>query len=109
VSDESTTIVHLAGPCIRFENLQRQRCLWCGSVLVDDDLERMAFPINEDGSVPDPPKGFPFERFVEVTKSGGFRATSVVEVEPLEDGSVRVPDNACMRMPAELTGREVGP
>ena len=124
----STTMIHLAGPCIRFGNLQRQRCSWCGYVMVDDDLSLMAMAIPEctycgswdrqsqcpqsdamdGGHSPytlDPPKGFPFEALVEVTLATGFQGGSVVEVVQEEDGSVKVPENCCMRLPPEMTGR----
>jgi len=137
VSDELvdtavTTMIHIAGPCIQFGTLQRQRCSWCGFVIVDDDLSRMNFRIppcrwcsepwndephegecqrSEDGlhqwGEIEMPKGFPFEQLIEITVDpGGFRMTSLVESEPEADGTVKVPENCCMRLPAEMTGRE---
>ena len=132
-TEATTTMTHVAGPCIQFGSLQRQRCSWCGFVLVDDDLANMAFPIppcrwcnapwnnspqegecqrsldglHQWGEIT-PPSGFPFEQFIEVTVSGGFRGSSLVESEPEADGSVKVPENCCMRLPAELTGRVGG-
>lgn len=37
--------IHIAGFPVRVGNRQRQRCAWCGVVLIDDDLANMAvFP-----------------------------------------------------------------
>lgn len=124
----STTVTHLAGPLIRFGTHQRQRCSWCGYVLIDDDLTRVNAPIEpcsycgtswtdesadetcqrtEDGphrfQPPKPPSGWPFEALVEVTTDGGFRASATVEPHLHADGTCIPPDNACMRVPPELT------
>ncbi len=37
-------VAHIAGPDIRVDNLLRQRCAWCGELLIDYDLERIAVP-----------------------------------------------------------------
>lgn len=77
--------------------------------MVDDDLTRIAVQLPEDGSPPQPPGGFPFESFVTITESDGFRVSQVVdesELVRLDDGSIKVPEDCCMRLPAELTGRE---
>lgn len=131
----STTLIHLAGPCIQYESLQRQRCSWCGIVIVDDDLSRMAVQISpcrrcgaqyhhgvndeERGfcvvgneiethhfEQPALPRGFPVGHFVELTTNGGFRGTMIVDVEPDDEGIVKVPENSCLRLPAELTGEK---
>lgn len=135
--DSVTTTIHLSGPVIAYEARVRQRCAWCGFVICDDDLTRMAFPVepcsrcgvayseetaegeciqgdsvqfgtSHDFAMPDPPKGFVEGAFLEITLDpGGFRGTSVVEPEPSEtEGSVKVPENCCMRLPAELTGEK---
>jgi hypothetical protein len=130
------TIAHLAGACIQYESLQRQRCSWCGAILIDDDLSRMAVQIapcarcgvnymhgqhdEENGycvvgndvrqphyfESPSLPSGFPAGEFVEVTKGGGFRGSSVLEVVATDDGIVTVPTNSCLRLPPQLTGED---
>lgn len=112
--DHVTTTIHLSGPAVEFNGRVRQRCAWCGFVICDDDLTRMAFSVDpcricgatysaetvdavclravEPGGrhafrMPDPPKGFAEGAFLEiVVDPGGFRATSVVEAEPSADG-----------------------
>lgn len=107
--DQVTTTIHLSGPVVTFLGRARQRCVWCGYVITDDELARMAYPLNPDGSDPGPPpRGFAEGVFLEITLDpGGFRGTSIVEAEPSEDGQeghVKVPTNCCMWLPAELTG-----
>lgn len=31
-------IVHLAGPLVTFDNVSRQRCVWCGALIEERDL-----------------------------------------------------------------------
>lgn len=38
-------LVHIAGPAVQIGPLLRQRCAWCGAVLVDYDLTRVAVPV----------------------------------------------------------------
>lgn len=105
---EGTTVSHLSGPAITFGPQVRQRCVWCGFIIEDTDLTRVAVMLNEDGSTP-PWSSFPEHKFLRITGNGGFRGTSVVSEDELfgdEDDSVRVPDDCCMRLPAELTGKE---
>lgn len=113
----ATTIIHLAGPCVQFGSLQRQRCAWCGILIVDDDLSLMAVALNPDGSTPTLPSGFPPGKFIEIMATSthphdGFRALHVLEdvilppdpeCEQHTEASIQVPDNACMWLPAELT------
>jgi hypothetical protein len=43
-----TEIVHIAGPEVRVNTLLRQRCAWCGQMLIDYDLARVAVPEGMD-------------------------------------------------------------
>lgn len=43
-----TYLVHIAGPAIRAANVIRQRCAWCGALLEEHDLDRLAVQV-EDG------------------------------------------------------------
>lgn len=38
-----TALTHIAGTRVRVGSRVRQRCGWCGAVLVDEDLGRAAF------------------------------------------------------------------
>lgn len=95
-----TGVAHLAGPDIEFNthdgHVLRQRCSWCGTTLIDVNLSRIAVPIGQDPTYPHWTVG----SFVEVDmpdKAGGVSFT--VEWEH----PAPVPENACMRMPLEVT------
>lgn len=131
--DQVTTTIHLSGPTIEFNGRVRQRCSWCGFIICDDDLTRMAFQVDpckacgaaysaetaeafcvvvgrkHDFDVMPPPRGFVAGAFLEITVDpGGFRGTSVIEAQPSAEDpeSVKVPEGCCMWLPAELTGTE---
>ncbi len=40
-----TTITHVAGIMLGFGSLRRQRCGWCGALLIDEDLTRIAYAL----------------------------------------------------------------
>lgn len=42
-------MIHFAGVDVHVNALLRQRCAWCGAVLVDYDLERIAVPVGQEG------------------------------------------------------------
>lgn len=97
----------MAGIDIRYENHLRQRCAWCYALLIDDDLTMIQVRTEDlvDGEFI--PAIWPVGAFIQV--EGEFPVmTSVIEVEPHEDGSIRVPDNCCMRLPKEMTASEHG-
>jgi hypothetical protein len=48
------TTVHFAGPVMNIENLIRQRCMWCGDVLIDHDLNHMLVAVVEQNGQPTP-------------------------------------------------------
>jgi hypothetical protein len=109
---ETRTVTHLAGEAILFDGRQRQRCAWCGYVIEDQDLAHVAVMLNEDGSTPEYPH-WPPGAFLRTTTNGGFTGTHIVSDEELayepdevceeHRASVRVPDDCCMRLPAEMT------
>jgi hypothetical protein len=37
-----TEIIHFAGPTLRIGSVVRQRCLWCGALIEELDLDRIA-------------------------------------------------------------------
>lgn len=77
------SVVHIAGPDIRIGEHLRQRCAWCGTVLVDYDLTRIAVPIGQDPT----PGTWPVGGLVEV--DGGVSWTVAHQ-----DGQP-LPPNAC--------------
>jgi len=79
-------VVHIVGVAIEIGPLIRQRCSWCGAVLVDCDLRLMGF---EERTPPE-------ERRPATWTSGGLveidgNMTTVVDHE---DGAV-LPANSC--------------
>ena len=78
--------MHIAGNDLRVGNLLRQRCAWCGAVLVDYDLERIAVPDGQDPT----PATWPIGGLVLVDGN----MTTVVAVAEHMDGT-QLPSNAC--------------
>lgn len=78
----------------------RQRCAWCGAILIDMDLATIAVPIPEDGSDPEPPGTWPVNATIRVDGM----VTYVVPDETSEDGKgIRPPDDACLRLDPTVT------
>ena len=131
--DEIPGLSHVAGVATQYDNRIRQRCQWCGVVIIDQDLSRIGYqicskPITLSGSdwrqvdgitevrcQRDPyhadecseTSEFKFAewtqgKFVFVSDSTNPKAYWSVD---WEDGDP-VPQNACLRLPAELTGSE---
>lgn len=87
------TVVHIAGlPVVVDGTQQRQRCSWCGAVLLDNDLARMMVPVGQEGGEP-----ATWEVGSLVAVDGGISYV----VEPVED---KLPDEACARLPHDVTG-----
>lgn len=40
----TTPVIHIAGADVGFNNLLRQRCAWCGAILIDQDLTLVLVP-----------------------------------------------------------------
>lgn len=41
-------VVHIAGREVQIGALLRQRCSWCGALLIDYDISRIAVPVGQD-------------------------------------------------------------
>lgn len=53
-----TAVVHIAGEVITVSGRHmRQRCSWCGAVLIDYDLTMIAVPVGQDPTPPTWPVG----------------------------------------------------
>jgi hypothetical protein len=103
----SGAVLHLVGPAIAVGTIRRQRCMWCGALLQEDDLARMAWSLNEDGSDPGPPGAWPAGEVVSV-EDGNPRVMSVVPEDEWPDsaaapGVKRLPDGCCALLDAEVT------
>lgn len=89
------TVTHAAGASVQFGTLLRQRCEWCGSILIDVDLARISVPVGQDPTYPTWEPG----KFVDAVmpdQQGGMQALNDWTEGP-------VPETSCMRMPPELT------
>lgn len=96
---DSRTVTHLAGAAVEYQHesgrILRQRCSWCGALLVDENLDRIAVPVGQEGPIPTWELG----RFVDVVSPDGRGG-----VWSLNDWTTgAVPQTACMRMPPEAT------
>lgn len=94
--------VHVAGLPLRIGPRFRQRCAWCGAVLIDDDLSQMAF---SPGSNPSP-SYWEIGGLVAVAgeRSGSrpsFLSTGRKIDEETPDDPL--PANACARLPDDVT------
>lgn len=74
----------------------RQRCAWCGDVLVEHDLTRVAVPIGTDPT----PATWPAGALVRVDGNLSIVADSIAD----ESGSAELPLDACARNPLTLPG-----
>ena len=86
-----TEVVHIAGIDLRVGDQYRQRCGWCGALLSDYDLTRIAVPVGQD---PTPPRWAPGSL---VAVDGGASWTVAHE-----DGD-KLPPNACGQIDHEVT------
>lgn len=91
------TIVHIAGAPVQVGTHLRQRCSWCGGVLVDQDLAMTAVPVGQDPTYPTWPVGELIE--IDGLDESTVSMTSVLEHE---DGQA-VPDHCCAKLSPEAT------
>jgi len=100
-------VVHIIGIDVTMDgHLRRQRCAWCGQLLVDEDLSRMSWTLNEDGTDPGPPGAWPVGELVEIVGDRrnepgevlGFRGMRVLDPRPDV-----MPDNCCAWLDPEVT------
>jgi len=87
------TITHIAGVDVQVGTQLRQRCSWCGAVLIDEDLRNVMVP-TEDADKP-----FPTWPVGALIRRDGF-VTSIVEHE---DGA-QLPDDCCGQLDHSVTG-----
>lgn len=82
-----TEVVHIASQPVQVGSRLRQRCVWCGAELIDEDLSRIAVPVGQSADYPTWPPG------ELVAQDGG--ATYVVahvDGEPLPETACVAPD-----------------
>lgn len=98
---ESYGVAHWTGAWLRVGPRLRQRCAWCGAVMLDVDLSTIAFAGERTDVEPDDPTcGFPtWEPGTFVRHDGNMW---VVVPAPPED--VTLPDSFCIALDPDLTG-----
>lgn len=84
-------VVHITGMYVQIESRLRQRCAWCGAVLIDYDLTLLAVPEGQEGG----PSTWPVGELVTVDGNLTFTCPHV-DGDPL-------PDGACGRLDPEVT------
>jgi hypothetical protein len=84
-------VVHIAGPDIQVGQQLRQRCAWCGAVLLDYDLTRVAVPVGQDPR----PATWPVGALIEVDGA-------MSSVREHEDGA-QLPEGACAWLDPAVT------
>jgi hypothetical protein len=91
-------VVHIAGADLQVGDRLRQRCCWCGVVLVDYALDRVAVPEGQDPR----PATWPTGALVEVDGNVSW-------VVPYEEGQP-LPANACAKLDPDVNAvRDVEP
>jgi hypothetical protein len=94
VSGDGSPVTHIAGTDFTVHGTHhRQRCGWCGAILLDADLTRLMVPVDQEGDGRLP---FPAGRLVRV--EGTFPVISTVL-----DDTEKLPDDACALLPPEMT------
>lgn len=88
---EPSGVVHIAGTRVQIGPLLRQRCAWCGVVLVDYNVDNLAVPLGQDPTPATWPEG-------DLVLVDGWMSTHVPHVDG-ED----LPPNACGSRSAEAT------
>lgn len=79
------SVTHIAAPHVTIDGrYQRQRCAWCGTVLAEYDLTRIAVPVGTD---PEPPH-WPLGALVTVDGNASWGSDAE-----------QLPDDACGRNP----------
>lgn len=86
-----TAVIHIAGPDIQVGAQLRQRCAWCGAVLLDYALDRIAVPAGQDPR----PGTWPAGELVAVDGNASY-------VVAHEDGQ-QLPDGACGKLDPAAT------
>lgn len=96
MSDASIT--HIAAQDVTIGGRrQRQRCAWCGAILLDYDLSKIAVQVVE-GEEPQGPSAWEPGRLVRVTGSNP-KMTSML------DPTTELPDDACGNIDDEVTSQ----
>lgn len=86
------SVVHIAGLDVQIGTQLRQRCAWCGAVLFDYALDRIAVPEGQDPR----PATWTVGALIEVDGNAKWAV-------PHNDGD-QLPANACAALDHDVTG-----
>jgi hypothetical protein len=86
-----TAVIHIAGLRVHVGPYLRQRCAWCGAVLIDYDLTRTAVPTGTDPT----PSTWPVADLVAVDGNAAY-------VVPHIDGD-ELPAGSCTELDPAVT------
>jgi hypothetical protein len=100
---KNAAMSHVVGPALTMDSrsrgrVLRQRCLWCGVLILEVELDRVAVQLPADGSEPRPIGTWEPGAVVEIA-DGNPRISALVEVGPDE----LLPGNACANLDHEVT------
>lgn len=94
-------VIHIAGVHVQIGERLCQRCAWCGTLLIDYDLSRIAVPVGQDPM----PGIWPHGELVLV--DGGMSASvEHKDGDPLPDGACGKIDPEAQSMLMVIAGRE---
>jgi len=86
---------HIAGPAVTWDGrYMRQRCAWCGAILLDYDLTRLA---SMDGA---PPAMWP--EYETIRQDGPMSMIVDLESSSGDDG-LKAPADSCLRLDPAVT------
>lgn len=88
-------MIHIAGLDVQVGSHLRQRCSWCGALLIDYALDRIAVAVPEDGSDPGGPGTWAVGALVQVEGNASW-------VVDHEDGQP-LPAGSCGQLDHEVT------
>lgn len=103
-----TAVIHIAGPVVHIGQWMRQRCMWCGAVLCDYDLNRVMVPLPTDGSEPPSPATWEVGALIGV--AGESPKATWVEMGaeeawgcPDHEHKAEMPEGSCCRLDPAVT------
>ena len=93
-------VVHIAGACVNlFGRYMRQRCEWCGIVLMEYDLQMVAVPVDQPG----PPGNWEPGSLVRID---GNMSVAIDNPQMLAEDVMQLPPDACTFDPKTQVGAE---
>lgn len=102
---ELSEVIHVAAQTLRAGTVRRQRCSWCGALIGEVDLARIARPL-EPGEDPDHPEPWEPAEWSpgSLVSISGVWPVVLRAVEPiLRDGEPQIPEGSCMDLDLAVT------